>query len=249
MSEYKNVVNEAVKSAIKQFGLTLDEETNTVVELEEKNEQHTTVNESYVATPKPYKQVTEFISQKTKDTHVELYNGYIETVNKVSGLIDSANLDDADSKHSDIRSLKLDESYNLNAVWLHELFFANCFDPNSEVYMDSMAFMRLQRDFGTFDAWQKDFIACAKSCGEGWAVCGYNMFLKRFVNTVVSHHSGDVQLGLYPVIVLDVWSHAYFRDYLADKSSYVTAMLRELNWVTIEERFNKVCSIEDILKK
>lgn len=250
MSDYDKHINEAVANAIKQFGLSLDEDDDSIssVNIEIKDTSQQQVNESYVATVKPYKQVTEFISQKTKDAHVELYKGYVDSLNQVSGMLDAVDTEAADPRHSDFRSLKLDEAFNLNASWLHELFFSNCFDPNSEIYMDSMTFMRLQRDFGTFDAWQKDFIGCAKSCGEGWAVCAYNMFLKRYVNTIISHHSCDVQLGLYPVIVLDMWSHAYFRDYLADNSSYITAMLRELNWVTIEERFNKVEKIAEAIK-
>ena len=144
--------------------------------------------------------------------------------------------------------MKLDETYNLNSVWLHELYFANCFDPNSEIYMDSMAYLRLQRDFGTFDDWQKDFIACATSVGEGWAVCGYNIFLRKYVNTVISHHSGDVMLGLYPIVVVDMWSHSYYRDYLSDKKSYIIAQMKEINWNVVEDRLRKSESIAEVLK-
>ena len=206
------------------------------------------VEESYVATTKQTKQVSEFLSQKTKDTHKELYESYVKSLNEVSAQLDSANGGASNSRHAEFRSLKLDETFNLNAVWLHELFFANCFDPNSEVFMDSLAFIHLQRDFGKFDDWQHDFMACARCCGDGWAVCGYNTFLRRYVNCIVSHNSGDMQLGLYPIIVLDMHEHAYFRDYLSDKESYMTAMLRELNWEVIEERVNRVNKIAEALR-
>lgn len=206
------------------------------------------MNEAYVAEVKPYKQVSDLVTEKTKTSHHDLYKGYVESLNRVSAELDTVDLGESNPRHSQYRSLKLDETYNLNATWLHELFFANCFDPNSEVYMDSTAFIRLQRDFGAFEDWQKDFIACAMSAGEGWAVCGYNMFLQRFVNTVVSHHSCDVQVGFYPVIVVDVWSHAYYRDYLTDKKSYIIAMMREFNWNVIEERFAKTEQIAGALK-
>ena len=235
--DYKRVVDRSVQQALENFGFAKSTPETTEM-----------LDESYVATIKPYKQVTEFVSEKTKETHVELYKGYVDTLNQVSGKLDAVDMDSANSSHSDVRSLKLDEAKNLNAVWLHELFFANCFDPNSEVYMDSEAFMRLQRDFGTFDTWQKDFIACARSCGNGWAVCGYNMFLKRYVNTVIVDNDTSVMVGLYPIIVLDVHEHAYFRDYLNDKSAFITAMLRELNWVCIEERVNKSQKIAEALK-
>ena len=207
-----------------------------------------TVNESYVAEPKAYSQVSEFVSQKTKDAHVSLYHGYVDTLNRVSAELDTASRGEADSKHSTYMTLKKDETFNLNATWLHELYFANCFDPHSEVYMDSIAYLRLERDFGTFEDWQKDFMACALSAGNGWAVCGYNIFLKRYVNTVICSHDKDVMLGLYPLVVIDMWEHSYFKDYQTDKKSYLVAMMRELNWNVVNERFKKAESINEVMK-
>ena len=206
------------------------------------------LDESYVAEPKPFKQVSELVSQKTKDSHVESYKKYVEALNGVSAELDTADRAAADSKHSEFRSLKLDETYNLNGVWLHELYFANCFDPHSEVYMDSKAYLRLERDFGTFEDWQKDFIACALSSGQGWAVCGYNMYLKRYINTMVSNNSQDVMVGLYPLVVVDMHEHAYFRDYMSDKKSYLVAQMREFNWNVVEERFLKAEALHEVLK-
>ena len=204
--------------------------------------------EAYVAEPKQFKQVTEYVSQKTKDSHVELYKGYISSLNSVSAKLDTANRTETNPRHADYKSLKVDETYNLNAVWLHELYFANCFDPNSQITMDSQSYLKLQRDFGNFDDWQKDFMASAMSAGNGWAICGYNIFLKRYVNTFIGHHSSDVMLGLFPVIVVDMWEHAYYRDYLIDSKSYLIAQMRELNWNTIEERIKKVEGIAQVIK-
>ena len=205
------------------------------------------LDEAYVAEPKKFKQVTEFVTQKTKDAHSDLYKGYVESLNKVSAELDTANRSEANPRHSEFKSLKKDEVYNLNAVWLHELYFANCFDPHSEITMDSLSYMRLERDFGTFEDWQKDFMACANSAGVGWAVCGYHMFLQRYVNTFVGSHDRNVMLGIYPVVVLDMWEHAH-RDYLNDKKSYIVSQMRELNWNVIEERVNKAEQIAQALK-
>lgn len=206
------------------------------------------LGESYVAQPKQFKQSSELVSQKTKESHTQLYKNYILSFNEASVELDTADRGDTNSRHSDFRSLKLDETYNINAVWLHELYFANCFDPHSEVYMDSKSYMRLERDFGTFNDWQKDFIACALSAGNGWAICGYNIFLKRYVNTFISNHSQDVMMGLYPLIVVDMWEHAYYKDYASDKKSYLISQMREFNWDVIEERFLKAEAINEVLK-
>ena len=206
------------------------------------------VNESFVAEPKQFKQVSEFVSQKTKDSHVEKYKNYVDAFNKASSKLDTAPRGDVNSRHSEFRSLKLDETWNLNALWLHELYFANCFDPHSEVVMDSMAFLRLQRDFGTFDDWQRDFMACALASRSGWAVTGYHLFLKKYVNFFIDEHSGNVPVGLFPVVVVDMWEHAYYKDYLNDAKSYLVAQMRELNWEVIEDRFKKAENLHQAVK-
>jgi len=206
------------------------------------------LEEAYVSEPKPFKQVTDMVSQRTKDGHQELYKGYVDALNRTVAELEAIETTGANAMHSEYRSARLDETYNLNAKWLHELYFANCFDPNSNVYMDSQAFIRLSRDFGNFERWQKDFIACALSAGEGWAVCGYNMHLRRYTNTFISHHSGDVMLGMFPIVVLDMWSHAYHKDYVIDRQSYIVAMMRELNWNVIEDRIGVAEKIAGVLK-
>lgn len=212
------------------------------------NDDARVVSEAYVAEPKKYKQITDNVSQKTKDAHTGLYAGYVESLNKISAALDSAERDNANPRHSKYRSLKIDETYNLNAVYLHELYFGNCFDSNSEIYMDSMPYIRLQRDFGTFEDWQQDFISCAMAANEGWAVCSYNVFLKRFVNSIIDSHDQSVTVGMYPVVVLDMWSHSYYRDYTSDKKSYIISQMKEFNWGVISERFEKVEKLIEALR-
>lgn len=233
-----------------QRGLLSDVDVESIIRKSLKNTvpETTKLDESYVAEPKQFKQVTEFVSQKTKDAHTALYKGYVDSLNRVSAELDTAERSKVDSRHCDFRSLKLDEAYNLNAVWLHELYFANCFDPHSEIVMDSLSYLRVQRDWGTFDDWQRDFMACAMSCGNGWAVLGYHTYLRKYTNFIVSHHSGDVPLGVYPVLVIDCWEHAYVKDYSTDKKSFVVSQMREINWSVVEDRVKKSESIAQVVK-
>ena len=120
------------------------------------------LNESYVAQTKKYNLPTELLSSANKKNHVELYKGYVDTFNRVSAELDAVDKDSANSNSSVYRSLKIDETYNLNAVYLHELYFSNISDLHSEISMDSLSYMRLSRDFGTFDDWQKDFMGCCR---------------------------------------------------------------------------------------
>ena len=194
------------------------------------------LNESYVTKAQKYDLKTSLLSDKTKKSHQELLAKYVDDLNMVSAKLDAANRDEASLNHSEFRSLKNDEVYNLNASFLHAYYFENISDPQSVITMDSLAFMRLERDFGSFDAWQKDFVACAMSSRNGWVCTVYNTFLQRYINVVVDLHSNNVPFSSYPVIVLDCWEHSYYRDYLNDRKTYVYAMMKELNWNKIESR-------------
>ncbi len=206
------------------------------------------LQESYVVQAQKFDLSTELLSEKTKSTHQKLLEGYVETLNAVSAKLDTADRETANLNDSEFRSLKIDETYNCNAAFLHGMYFENISDLNSKISMDSLSYMRLERDFGSFDAWQKDFIACALSARNGWAVTVYNGFLKRYINTVIDLHSSNVPINCYPIIVMDVWEHAYYRDYMSDRKSYVFGMMKQLNWETIESRFKKAEAVAKALK-
>lgn len=209
---------------------------------------HETLGEAYVAVPKSYDIKTELLSEESKKAHFELYERYVRTLNDVSAQLDTADRKGVKSQTSQFRSLKLDETWNLNATWLHELYFANCSDVHSEVFTDSLSFMRLDRDFsGGFTGWQFDFLACGMSAQNGWAVCGYHMFLQRYVNVFIDGHDGHVPVGLYPCVVVDVWEHGYQTDYGNDRESYLRGQLAELRWGVIEERFKKAEKVAQAL--
>jgi len=213
------------------------------------NEVKERLDEAYVLQAKKYDLKTDLLSRKTIDTHQKLLQGYVETANNISAKLDSVDRTEANANDSAFRSLKIEESYNLNASFLHAYYFDNIADPNSKITMDSLAYMRLARDFGTFDDWQRDFVACALSARNGWAMTVYNCFLDRFMNVVVDLHNINIPLNCYPVIVLDMWEHAYFRDYLSDKQKYVFAMMKELNWDVIEDRVSRADKLARLFNK
>lgn len=197
------------------------------------------INESYVTKAKKYDITTELLSPKSIESHQQLFEQYVEDLNTVSAKLDTVSRDDSSLNNSEFRSLKIDEVYNLNAAYLHALFFENIGDPNSIITMDSLTFMRIERDFGSFDDWQKDFIACALSARNGWAVLVYNSYLGRYMNVVVDLHHQNIPLGSPVVLALDCWEHSYYRDYLKDRKSYIYAMMKEIDWKLVEKRVEK----------
>ena len=201
------------------------------------------VSESYNVEAKKQNLATEKLSEGTKRAHRELHEKYVDALNTISAKLDTVKRAESNSNSSEFRSLKIDETYNHNGAYLHDLYFENISDLASEITVDSLAYMRLQRDFGDFDAWQRDFIACCMSSRCGWAITGYSFYLGRYINVSVDLHSSQVPIGLLPVIVMDTWQHSYYRDYLSDVRSYTVAMMKELNWSVIDRRFKRLDAI------
>ena len=204
------------------------------------------LNEAVVSSLKSFSLKTEFLSQGNKDNHLELYKGYANSSNEISAKLDSVDRSNVNSNHSNFRSLKIDEAYNQNGVFLHELYFENISHLASKISMDSLSYMKLSNDFGTFDAWQKDFLACCQGSRCGWALTVYNIFTKKYQNVMIDLHSQSIPIGSIPIIVMDVWQHAYYRDYLKEVKVYASAMMKELNWDVIEERIEMAEKIKRI---
>jgi superoxide dismutase, Fe-Mn family len=230
----QEVIKSAVESTLKEKGLNQQVES-----LSRTEEKQSTLSESYVVEAGKFNLQTELLSSKTKKAHQELLESYVKKLNEVSIKLDACDKNSANLNNSDFRSLKIDEAYNYNAAFLHGLYFENISDINSAVAVDNISYMRLARDFGTFDKWQEDFIACCLSARNGWAVTFYSTQLGRYMNTIIDLHSQNVMIGMIPVVVIDCWEHSYYKDYLKDRKTYVFGMMKELNWSVIDKRVKK----------
>ena len=198
-----------------------------------------TLSESYVTAAKKYDITSELLSEKSKAARQKEYEKCIEVLNKVSAQLDTANRQEANRFSSDFRHFKTEESHLLTSAFLKAYHFENISDLRSQIAVDSICFMRLERDFGSFDDWQKDFIACGMSARNGFVITAYSFFLRRYINIIVDNQSQGVPVACMPVIVLDVSDGAYYRDYLDDRKSYMTAMMKEFDWEKIEDRFKQ----------
>lgn len=192
----------------------------------------TLIKEALVIIPRAFLLKTEALSMRTKEAHEGLYKKEVEDFNRISIELDTAPKDGGQK----FRSLKMDEAYNLNAIKLHELYFSNISDLSSEIRTDSIPYMRLARDWGTFENWQFDFRSACLAAREGWAILYFEPLKNRYMHCVVDGHAIGVPVGCLPIAVIDMWSHSYYRDYLSDKKAYINAMMKELNWNVMEAR-------------
>ena len=208
-----------------------------VDELRRKVSEELGLNESYVVQAPPVEMTTELMSSKSKKILQDMIDMYAKELNHVSAELDVASRDLAMPDASKFVALKAQEGRLLQLNFLLGLHITNISDVQSVLTMDSLTFMRLERDFGSFDSWQKDFIACAMGSGC-FAVTAYNLELRRYMNLIVDDLHA-LPPSVIPVISLSVMPELYVKDYLNDRKSYVFAMMKELKWNVIDSRVKR----------
>jgi Fe-Mn family superoxide dismutase len=226
MTDLKQIIENSIKNSLGAFSLQ-----ETVISSKKK------LTEALILAPKTFVLKTDSISGAIKELHTNIYKKYIDNFNDISRKLDTIDPNEAENvNNSTFRRLKEDEAKNANGAKLHELYFSNISDPSSEIRVDSMPFMRLSRDWGTFEKWQFDFRACGMCAEEGWLLCYYDPYKQKYLNTFVDKNTINVPICGIPVIVVDTFHHAWFRDYSESKIEYLNTMMKELNWSVIEAR-------------
>ncbi len=178
------------------------------------------------------------ISDEQISQHIDvLYAGYVKKLNEIREKLKAVDLSSANQVYSELRALKVEESFAMNGVVLHELYFENLGGNGS---LEGGALKELiARDFGSFERWQEEFKACAMAA-RGWVVLGMCMNEERLVNWCLDTHSMGLPAGLKPVLVIDVYEHAYMIDYGVKRPPYIDAFMRNINWQVCEGRLARV---------
>jgi Fe-Mn family superoxide dismutase len=233
----EKLIKEAVSSVLQSTG-KLEEVKPKVSSIKEAvvEKAKSVLKEAVILTPRTFVMKSDVQSPTTKENHEKLYKSYVDSYNKISSKLDTVSRTEENNNDSEFRRLKIDETHNFNGVKLHEIYFTNSGDLNSEIRADALPFMRLARDWGTFDQWQLDFRACGMNAREGWTICYFDPFKQRYFNTFIEGHTMHLPLMGIPVLVIDTWHHAWFYDYPGDKMEYLNKSMREINWSVVEMR-------------
>lgn len=177
------------------------------------------------------------ISEKALEEHLKLYLGYVKNTNTILAKIDEYTKD-AESNAYALGELQRRFGFEFNGVRNHEYYFTHFEGGLSTRSVDSGLKRAIEEEWGNFDTWLNRFKSIALTRGIGWAILYYDNHSKRLLNTWVDEHHLGQLVGLSPILVLDMWEHAYFIDYTpAEKKKYIEAFFENLNWQNVEENF------------
>jgi len=173
------------------------------------------------------------LSERMIVSHYENHYGdAVRALNAVSGELAAV---DVGTPGYRLRALKRDELMALGAIELHELYFGNLGGEGNKIPEDMRA--TLEEHFGTVAAWRREFVGLAQSLagGSGWVVLGWSRRQRRLYNYIADD---DTRTGIdtAPVLVLDMYEHAYHIDFGANATAYVDAFMRNVDWAAVTRR-------------
>jgi len=166
-----------------------------------------------------------------------LYAGYVKKLNEIEERLGSVDISTANQIFSDMRALKADETFALNGVVLHELYFGNLGGKGSAP--EGKLADLITGAFGSIDAWTADFKACGMAA-RGWVILGLNVYDGRLHNYCLDSHNNNFPAAAVPILVMDVYEHAYMIDYGVKRPPYIEAFMKNIDWKACAERLGCV---------
>ena len=180
------------------------------------------------------------ISDQTLEMHFKLYEGYVKETNNLNEKIAEFLKDGkVDQDEMPVYSeLKRRLGFEFNGMVLHEYYFDNLKKGGGADPARNSGFLKAaESSFGTYEVWKADFVGVGKMRGVGWAMCYEHPDTGRLSNHWISLHQIGEVAGFNPVLVMDVWEHAFLLDYKpADRPKYIEAFFSNIDWAAVERR-------------
>jgi superoxide dismutase, Fe-Mn family len=186
------------------------------------------------------------ISDDQITEHLKLYQGYVENVNKLNeelmGLLGKGQ---ASGKNPEFAELTRRLGFEYNGMILHEFYFSNLRGQAEPLpKADSGLGRALAASFGSVDTWQTDFQAMGEMRGVGWVILFEDPATDRLSNHWITLHQDGVPAGFKPLLVMDVWEHAFMRDYkVTERAKYIEAFFSNIDWQMVERRLNESAAL------
>jgi len=173
-------------------------------------------------------------SETMLKNHFTLYQGYVTNTNKSLDL-QAQMLKDGKTGTPEFAEVKRRLGWEWNGMRLHELYFGNL---GGKAGLDPAAKFaaRLAAEFGSREGWEKDFRATGAMRGIGWVVLYLDSASGRMFNAWINEHDTGHPAGCAPLLVMDVFEHAYMTDYGIKKADYIEAFFKNIDWAAVSAR-------------
>ncbi len=176
----------------------------------------------------------EGFSETLLKNHFTLYQGYVTNTNKLMDSL-AAMLKDEKVGTPEYSELKRRMGFEFNGMRLHEYYFGNLGGKGALDKSDKLG-RKLAEDFGSYEDWEKDFKGTGAMRGIGWTILYQDNIAGKLFNQWINEHETGHPAGCIPLLVMDVFEHAFITDYGLKRADYIAAFFNNINWNAVESQ-------------
>ncbi len=176
-------------------------------------------------------------SDTLQNNHFTLYQGYVTNTNKLAETL-AAMVTDGRIGTPEYAELKRRMGFEFNGMRLHEYYFENLGGKGALNKSGKLA-TKLAEEFGSVESWEADFRGTGAMRGIGWAVLYQDNVTGRLFNQWINEHEVGHFAGCIPILVMDVFEHAFMVDYGLNRAAYIEAFFKNVNWDAVEARLKQ----------
>jgi Fe-Mn family superoxide dismutase len=173
-------------------------------------------------------------SETLLKNHFTLYQGYVTNTNKVLDTLAQV-LKDGKTATPEFAELKRRLGWEFSGMRLHEYYFENL-GGNEALDLGRKLGKKIVEDFGSYEAWEKDFKAVGAMRGIGWVVLYQDSASGKLINFWINEHDAGHPAGCNPILIMDVFEHAFMIDYGLKKADYIESFFKNIDWKAAEVR-------------
>jgi Fe-Mn family superoxide dismutase len=192
--------------------------------------------------PYPYDALEPYIDEQTMRLHHDIHHaGYVKGLNNAEAKLAAAR---AAGDFSLVKHWSREAAFHGSGHLLHSLFWPNMISASEAKPAPEGALAEaIDRDFGSFEAFTAQFIAASTVVeGSGWGILAYRPDDDSLVVLTAEKHQNLTQWGVIPLLVLDVWEHAYYLKYQNRRGEYVKSFFKVINWDDVAARYENALS-------
>ncbi len=176
----------------------------------------------------------EGFSETLLKNHFTLYQGYVTNTNKWIDTLGQM-VKEGKMASPEFAELKRRFGWEFNGMRLHEYYFENL-SGKGGLEKTGKLFKSISEEFGSFEAWEKEFRAIGMIRGIGWVILYQDPLTGRLLNFWINEHDVGHPAGGIPLLILDVFEHAFMIDYGLKRADYIEAFFRNIHWKVVEGR-------------
>jgi len=176
-------------------------------------------------------------SDQLLNNHFTLYQGYVKNTNALAETLERL-LKEGKAGTMEFAELKRRFGWEFNGMRLHEYYFGNMTKARKALPGDSGLAKQIAEVFGSFDNWRKGFTSVGAMRGVGWVVLSYDPAMARLFNVWIDEHDSGHLMGTVPLLVMDVFEHAFMIDYGLKRAEYVEAFMHAIDWSVVQKRLS-----------